>query len=716
MAKSRKQVKEKPAPRSAGRKWTVLGAVLGVAVIAAVVVAFAARRSTAPLTATAGRTDPDIILITIDTLRADSVGFAGNARVRTPFMDRLANEGIAFTEAHAHNVVTLPSHTNILTGLYPYQHGVRDNAGFHLDPKYPTVATMLKADGYTTGAFVGAFPLDSRFGLNQGFDEYDDRYREGTNSRDFVMAERTAPEVLTAAMKWYEQVRDRKKFLWIHLYDPHAPYAPPPPFDQQYRDEPYLGEVAATDAAMQKFLGPVLANGRDTLVILTADHGESLGEHGELTHGLFAYEGTLHIPLVIWEPGTIEHRVESRPVRHVDIVPTILDRVGVKVPKDLPGRSLLKAGGERDSYFESLSASLNRGWAPLIGMIHGDYKYVDLPLPELYRLSSDPKETTNLVDDQRRTAFEIRELLASSAPTTEVAGRNVSPDEAARLRSLGYLAGTAAKKDYTAADDPKNLVELDAKSHEVLALYQKGRIDEAIALAREILAERPEMANVRETLSFLLQQDEKPAEAIATIRKAIREGIATDAMRRRLGMLLSENGHAAEAVQVLSELDDADDPDFLNAYGIALADTGNLDEAVRKFQHALAVDHTNATAYQNLGIVELRAGSVEQARQSLMKALDLNDEMPLALNTLGVLYAKTGNLQGAIDAWTRATAVDPHQYDALFNLSMVAGRAGQLGVAENALRKFIDTAPPERYGKDIDTARRMLAELQRRGR
>ncbi|MGZ7080514.1 MAG: sulfatase, partial [Thermoanaerobaculia bacterium] len=324
---------------------------------------------------------PDVILITIDTLRADALGFAGNTRVKTPFLDSLAARGIVFTNAHAHNVVTLPSHTNILTGLYPYQHGIRDNAGFKLDAKHATIGAMMKRAGYATAAFVSAFPLDSRFGLNAGFDVYDDRYREASDPLDFVVQERPAEETIAAARRWYEAAGRQRKFLFLHLYDPHAPYAAPPPYREEYHDAPYLGEVAYVDDQLGKFLTPILATYPNTLVIITGDHGEALGDHGEQTHGLFAYEATLTVPLLIVDPKG-KPRKDARYVRHIDLVPTILARVGSAIPAGLPGRSLLQADNSAvPSYFESLSASLNRGWAPLVGVIDDGRKYIDLPVP-----------------------------------------------------------------------------------------------------------------------------------------------------------------------------------------------------------------------------------------------------------------------------------------------------------------------------------------------
>ncbi|HEX9150288.1 MAG TPA: sulfatase, partial [Thermoanaerobaculia bacterium] len=310
---------------------------------------------------------PDVLLVTIDTLRADAVGFAGNRRVETPVLDRLAARGVVFANAHAHNVVTLPSHTNILTGLLPYQHGIRDNTGFRLDPSIPTLATLLKASGYATAAFVGAFPLDSRFGLARGFDVYDDRYSRGRTQLDFEMPERPASEVVPLAVAWWNEQRASPRFLWVHLYDPHAPYKPPAPFLERYRSNEYLGEVAATDAALAPLLDPISSGtASPTLVVVSGDHGEALGDHGEETHGLFAYEATLHVPLVVCFPGRVAPRSSSEFVRHVDIAPTVLEAAGVARPAVLIGSSLLAASNVgRETYFESFSTALNRGWAPL---------------------------------------------------------------------------------------------------------------------------------------------------------------------------------------------------------------------------------------------------------------------------------------------------------------------------------------------------------------
>jgi arylsulfatase A-like enzyme/Flp pilus assembly protein TadD len=657
---------------------------------------------------------PDVILITIDTLRADALGFAGNRDVQTPFLDRIASESVVFTNAHAHNVVTLPSHINILTGLYPYQHGVRDNAGYVLDPKFRTLAPLLKERGYATGAFVGAFPLDARYGLPPGFDVYDDRYPEGAGKLDFKVPERSADEVLSLATKWWSE-QGGKRFLWIHLYDPHAPYAPPGEFASRYASAPYHGEVAYVDSALEKHLGPLLKGDRETLLVITADHGEALGDHGELTHGLYAYESTLKIPLLVHDPRTAQARVENRPARHIDIAPTILERAGAAKPPELLGQSLLQfEEPDRSSYFESLSASLNRGWAPLVGLIDQGHKYVDLPIPELYDLASDPGETKNLFTERRRVVNQLRKILADSAPAG-TAPRNVSPDQAAQLLSLGYVSGNAAKKHYTVADDPKNLIDVDGLIHRMIEAYQLGQLEQALKTAREVVRRQPDMPVGREMLAFMLHTAEQPEAGIATLREAIARGHATDGMKMRLGLMLSESGHAREAVDVLAPYSSSNDVDLLNAYGIALSDLGRHSDAVRQFQRVLEIDATNATAYQNLGIVTLRSGDATTSQQYLAKSLQLDPTLPLALNTLGVIYAQSGRDGEAIEVWRKAIDIDPKLYDAMFNLGVIAGRNQRWGIAHAALTRFIDTAPPSRYAKDLAAAKSMLREVERRG-
>jgi arylsulfatase A-like enzyme/Flp pilus assembly protein TadD len=663
----------------------------------------------------------DVVLVTIDTLRSDAVGFDGNRRVETPTLDKLASQGIVYDEAHAQNVVTLPSHTNILTGLYPFQHGVRDNSGFKLDPSVPTIATLLHGRGYATGAFVGAFPLDSRFGLTRGFDVYDDRYRRGKSTLDFEMAERPGTEVVAAAREWWGKQAGRPRFLWVHLYDCHAPYRPAAPFAERYADDPYLGEVSGVDAALAPLLEPFLSGAASpALVVVTADHGEARGDHGEETHGLFAYEATLHIPLVVWCRGVLPPSRSSEFVRHVDIAPTILAAVGLEKPAAWPGASLFPPGGAappRPSYFESYSTAFNRGWAPLRGMLVDGEKYIDLPIPELYALEEDAAETNNLASKKPEDLRRLARLVPAGSELQAV-GRRDTPgsEEVRQLRNLGYLSGGAVlKAKYGPADDPKNLIGIDRRMHDCVDLYQRGKLPEAIAVARDVVRDQPAMPMGYENLAFVLRRAGATDEALAVYRKAVDTGIAGEELLRQYALALSESGRAPEALEQLARLSGSTDPDTLNALGIAQSDAGQGAAAEKTFRRVLSIDPKNIEAWENLGIVQLRADQTAAARDSFEKALSFDGEAARAWNGLGVARLRLGQERPAIDAWKKAVEFDPQMFDALFNLGLVAGKNGLRRESREALERFVAEAPPGQYGPDIAKARNMLRELREAG-
>lgn len=666
---------------------------------------------------------PDVLLITIDTLRADATGFSGNTKAATPVLDRLAAQGRVFTDAHAHNVVTLPSHANILTGLYPYQHGLRDNSGFRLAERFSTLATVLSAAGYATGAFVGAYPLDSRFGLDRGFDVYDDRTTRGDQAEAFSLAERRGDEVVAPALDWWGRQRGRPRFLWVHLYDPHAPYAPPEPFASRFAGNPYLGEVAASDAFLAPLLGPLLDRKEPPcLVVVTGDHGEALGEHGEATHGLFAYEATLKVPLVLWGPGLISGSPgrDGRPARHVDIFPTVLAVAGVKAPAASParpGRSLLgpaapKGDRSEDSYFEALSTTLNRGWAPLRGLLRGGRKFIALPLPEAYELQSDPREARNRIDEDRtlaRAAF--GDLPRESVwPPPRMSG-GAGAEEAALLRSLGYLASSApAKASYGPEDDPKRLLELDRKIQQIIDRYSRGQVEEAVRLAREAVSERPSMPLGHSLLAQGLLEAGRTAEALEVMRRARAQGAASDVLLRQLGLTLAEGGQAAEAIEILRPLAGTEDTDSMNALALALSEAGRQREAWELLQKVLKLDPDNAGACEELGLVELRLSHWPQARDWARRAVERQRQLPRAWNNLGVALWQLGDKEKAVEAWQQAVDFDPRLWDALWNLGLKAAELGRPAQARRALERFAAGAPP-RYGEDVATAREMLRRL-----
>jgi arylsulfatase A-like enzyme/Tfp pilus assembly protein PilF len=692
----------------------------------------------------------NVLLVTIDTLRADALGCYGGPAA-TPALDRLAREGVRFDFAHAHAVVTLPSHASILTGLYPFEHGLRDNSGYRLPAGSRTVATVLKQGGYATAAFVAGFPLHSRFGLNQGFDVYDDRFGDTRAPADFDMPERPASAVVPLARAWIaERSRgssgtaspkplasspDSPFFVWLHLFDPHTPYRPPPPFDVTYANRPYYGEVAAADAALAPLLDDLRASTRPTLVIVTADHGEALGDHGEQSHGLFAYESTLRVPLIVAEVNPPARQgvgaregaprdsrragpageVSAVAARHVDILPTILDAVGQPPPSELPGRSLLPAAERaartpRPSYFEAMSGMLNRGWAPLSGIVLDREKFIDLPIPERYDLATDPAEATNLAG---RTPVQDRTLAASLAAFKAAApGQRMaeSPDAAARLRSLGYLSGNApAKARYTTEDDPKHLVELDRTIHNAVAAFGAGRSADAVQLYQDVIARRPDMAIAYRHLAFVEARRGNVAAAIDVLQQAIAKGVTDVRLIAQLGETLVDAGRLEQGIQLLEPLvrQPNADPEVLNALGIAYATARRHDEARRVFERVLTVDPGSPVPLENLGMLALERGDLVTARTRFEQAIAAEPRSSRAYAGVGLVALRQGSRAAAIEAWTRALQLEPRNFDALYNLAVTLAREDR-AAARPYLEQFLKTAPPAQYAKDRAEVARLL--------
>jgi arylsulfatase A-like enzyme/Tfp pilus assembly protein PilF len=678
--------------------------------------------------------DQNVLLITIDTLRADALGCYGG-RAATPNLDRLAALGVRFDFAHAHAVITLPSHASILTGRYPFEHGVHDNAGFRLPATIPTLAALLKPHGLATGAFIGSFALDSRFGLSPGFDVYDEHYGKSNTVSGFRMPERRADAVVAVATAWIAAQKGRW-FAWVHVYDPHAPYRPPAPFDRQYADQPYYGEVAFTDFALAPLLDAARdPSGRPTFIVVTGDHGEGLGDHGEQTHGLFAYEATLRIPLILaqvtrdtpsWSAGapaaTSSPIVSSADARHVDIVPTVFDALGLPAPAGLPGRSLLPGSasstdsGRRASYFEALSASFNRGWAPLTGVLMDHDKYVDLPIPELYDLGRDPKESNNLAGHQSERERTLDSRLRAFGAGATAARKIDDADARARLQALGYVTGTAPLKGtYTEADDPKRLVGVDQLLWRAIQLYEQKRPAEAIPVYRQIIAEHPMMEIAYEQLAMLQWELGQPADAIATLRGAIKAGASTVQIQSRLGIYLAESGDVREAIPLLQHTVSQAEPDLdaLNALGIALGRAGKAAQAQEVFRRILELNLGNTMALENLGALALGANRMDEARGFFTRALAGDPMSTQANNGLGVVELKAGNRKAAIDYFRRAVDGDPENYDALYNAATELVNDGQLAQARPYLERFVRTAPPVFYARDIQHVRELLSRLAR---
>jgi len=684
---------------------------------AAIAVVWIARGRRGSWPAFATTSNQNLLLITIDTLRADALGGDGG-RARTPNLDRLAAEGIRFTFAHAHAVVTLPSHATILTGRHPFEHGVRDNAGFRLGDAARTLAEAAREKGLATGAFVGAFPLDRQFGLAQGFDVYDDLSGREVAPADFAFAERPAGEVVAAAQAWVG-ARQRPWFAWVHVFDPHSPYAPPAPFDREYAQDPYAGEVAYTDRALGPLLDLARNASRPTTVIVTADHGEGLGDHGEPTHGVFAYESTLRVPLIIAQlgPGTSgggSGATSDAAVRHIDIAPTIGELLGLSLPGDLPGRSILAVPREREAratYFEAMTAMLKRGWAPLRGVIADRRKYIDLPLEELYDLASDPGEQRNLAPasgDRVRVLAARLEGFGATLPGEPV---EESAEVRERLQALGYTSGSAPRKTrYTEEDDPKRLIDVDRLMIEGIDLHRQGRSAEAARAYRRVIERRPDMTLAYRRLAFIQWEAGATADAIATLRGALARNGPDLETEIRLGTYLAESGAVHEAVPMLEQSAAADPhrTEALNALGIAYARAGRHGDALRTFDRILKINPRDAFALENVGTVHLQRGELDEASAAFTRALENDPRSSRAQAGLGVVALQAGRTDEALDRWRRAVELDPANFDALYNLAMELARAGRRAEARPYLERFARTAPPGFYRAEIARIHDML--------
>jgi arylsulfatase A-like enzyme len=698
------------------KKSLLLLVVAGPVVILAIGVALMRGRAPAPPAPIAAGAlhGANVLLVTIDTLRADHVGAYGSEGSLTPTIDAFAKDGLRFERTYAHVPLTLPSHASLLTASYPTRNGVRDNGTFHLGGASPTLAESFKRLGYRTGAFVGAFVLDARFGLGRGFDLYDDRMNG--SSADLEVVQRTAEQVLAPAYAWITNQSSGLGaqgsgtlpgtvapgtpapspqppasslqppvsgpwFAWVHLYDPHEPYAPPEPYRSQYASEPYDGEIAYTDAALGSFVAQLrrVQALDNTLVVIASDHGEALGEHGERTHGLFAYDATLRVPLVMWAPPRLRPGVFGETMRLVDVAPTILDLIGAPPMPNVDGRSIRPfVGGEQpfdhpESYFEALNANLTRGWAPLTGVVRDRLKLIDLPIPELYDLAADPGERQNLYAQQRDRARDLEarlDRIASGA--APAAPAPIDPDAEARLRALGYVVASPARRveKYGAADDPKQLVHLDAALDDAAAKWSRGDGDAAIETLRGVIRERPGLTMAYDRLAFILRATGRTGEAVALLDGAARAGHADRSLLRSLGSTLRDTGDLDRSATVLGDLVRGDDADLQSADALGQTYTrmGRGQLAEEMFRRVLTASPNAAATWNNLGALYLAERRPADAIDALTHAIAVNPDLATAHNGLGVAYATQGDTVRAAAEWQKALALRPGYRDAQYNL------------------------------------------------
>ena len=617
-----------------------------------------------------GEPKPSVIFITVDTLRADHLGCYGYTQIQTPNIDQLAHAGARFTQAYTPVPVTLPAHTALFTGAFPMATGMHDFSGNKLPANAATLAKVLRDNGYATAAFIGSAVLDSRFGLNQGFDTYFDHFEfNRLDEAHLDQMERRGDLVMDEALRWLKGNPRQPFLIWVHLYDPHDPYTPPEPYASRYRARPYDGEIAFDDAQVGRLVAYLKQQALfdKSVIVVAGDHGEGLGEHGERTHGFFIYNSTLHVPLLMKLPG-VAPRVIAEEVSLVDVMPTLLQALKIPVPTSVQGRSLLgqvlgrPAAGRSNLYAETYLPLLHFRWNQLRSLQSRGMKYIDAPRPEIYDTRTDAKERKNLYAARQALGHEMRDrlygLIRRFTPTGGAGTEKELTDPALleRLRSLGYVAvsaGTFAEASGKPLPDPKDRVQVYELVAEAMADGQHGRYEESLRKLHE--AEKTESASL--SIHYL---------------------IALDYYR------LKDYRRAIERFQSALQLN----PKFaLAAYylGVAQLQTGDLDGAAASFLHTLELDSTNFSAAFNLGAVYTRQKRVDEALQAFQRAIEILPDYAEAHEALGELYLYLKRTDEAVRELERAVAIAPEMRKAHYHL----GRAYQaLGRTADAQREF----------------------------
>jgi choline-sulfatase len=548
----------------------------------------------------------NLLLITVDTLRADRVGAYGDRTARTPVMDALAARGARFSNAFAVAPITLPAHASIMTGRYPAGHGARHN-GIRIDLGVPTLADSLGRQGFSTAAFVGAFPLDRRFGLIKGFQKYGDRMPRGPDGR--TANERPGRLVVDDAIAWVQGITGRF-FLWVHLFDPHAPYgdarAGAPAASR------YAGEITETDRQIGRLLDALQPRMQDTLVALAADHGEAFGEHGEIAHSIFVYDTTLRIPLILAGPGIRPGAIE-RPVTQVDIAPTLLRLAGLQ-PFDHDGIDLLAAEDartrDRTIYAESFAPLLDFGWSPLRAVRAGGWKYIAAPRPELYRVAQDTSEAQNVIASEGPRAATMQAQADRFSSVQLELPNGGDREAAARLQALGYASGSRTE---AGRPDPKDRRALAARIAQVTSGEYAGA--ELEKLLRQVLADDPKnpLANLR--MGYVLLESNRCAPAATHFAAAIASKYPSADPHMGLAACHAARRDYKAAAQVLRDADAVEpgNPIVLANLGLMLSDGGDPAAAVDPLQRALSIDPDLHQGRFGLAIAFARSGRRAEA-------------------------------------------------------------------------------------------------------
>ncbi|MGA1794781.1 MAG: sulfatase-like hydrolase/transferase [bacterium] len=650
----------------------------------------------------------NILLITIDTIRADHLGCYGYDSIKTPHIDALATNGVLFENAFSPVPLTLPSHTSILTGTYPAFHGVRNNGTFAVPDSVASIAEILKGEGYVTAAFVASYVLDRRFGLDKGFDVYDDILSEDPE-QNFLDKERRADAVTRAATEWLSETRPGRFFMWIHYFDPHMHYDPPPPFSRKYSRNPYDGEIAYTDHWIGMLMEHLqkLGLSEDTLVVLTGDHGEGLGAHKEKTHGIFIYDTTLQVPLIISCPRLFPQSQRIRPlVRLIDVAPTILEIAGCKPHKDMQGLSvvpLIRGEGEDMDlvlYCESFYPLFSHRWSPLEGIRTGRWKYIEAPSRELYRLDEDPGERRNLVDrepdEARRLADMLARLKREHAAVSREAPRPQLDDKAKEmLRSLGYVAAPQPKEKEGEYPDPKQMI--DTLKHLDRGLEHFGRREYRQARDEflKVVRKNPQDVDAHTILGHTHRALNELTRSIESFEKALDLGCQDLRVYIALGTMYMKSNRHQEGVDAFRKALDVNPRCKEALIGIALSHIrrNRLDKARSALERALEIDPFDVVALNHLAVIHQRQKRYNDAAAAAQDVLRIDPNNTSALLTLGSTLLYQRQFEEALAILHRAMAIDPHHAKARYFAGLVTFQLRQWEEAVAHFQKAAEIDP-----------------------
>ena len=662
-----------------------------------------------------------VVLISIDTLRSDHLPAYGYHQVETPAIDAFRRDAVLFERAYSHTPLTLPSHVSMLTGRLPTEHGVRDNVGYAYDgERFPNLAAVLHGAGYATGAAVSAYVLRPDTGMSHGFDLYDAGVPVHFND-SLGLSQRPGGQTADAALAWVRTVKDRPFFLFLHLYEPHTPYAPPEPFASRYAGRPYDGEIAAADAIVGRVLAELKSLGiyDRAAILLLSDHGEGLGDHGEQEHGIFLYREALQVPMILKLPASRRRGASvGQPAQLVDVFPTLLSLVGVPLPREqagaFPGRSLLdlREGTPRDLYAETFYPRLHFGWSELTSLIRDRFHYIHAPGPELYDLAADPGERRNVLAGERRAYAALRQSLQGMERELQ-APRAVDPEAARKLAALGYAAGGADIAKGETLPDPKSRIDTLQAFSRAMGLFTQGKYAEAVPAFRQLLATTPKMADAWEDLAQSLDKLGRYDEALDAYEHAMEASGGASFVAVATGALLLKMGRLDEA-RAHAELGLKGSPAMANSLlaQVALA-RDRPEEAEKAARAALASPGSHiaplmtlAQVLQKQGKLDAALGYADQAAAELARTGAAGQGYASLHWVRGDVLARLGRTQEAEREFQEEIREFPADTRAYSSLSVLYASEGRGQEAVGALQRMVEaTGSPAAYAEAVKTLR-----------